>query len=163
MYNEEDLTVASLAQLVGSELHTIDRNTESRTSNPANKIDPRAFLSKNAQSARPKNPNIVKHQGHHFHAGVDESYVQSMYPDPAPQVPMAPTLQEPVGSVQHAPARAQAVQPVMPAVTTATTQELIKILQSIDKSLKSIDKTEKALTKLVTHLTSTNSDKDTSK
>ena len=168
MYSEEELTVASLAQLVGSELNTIDRNTESRTKAPANKLDPRSFLNKN-HVVRQSNSNVVKHDGMHFHAGVDESLVQSMYPDlsvtaraqpvAAPVQPAAivqPIITSPPAAVYPG---GQAVAPAAAAVSP----ELIKVLQSIDKTLKSIDKTEKNLATLVAHLTSTNSDKNTGK
>ena len=164
MYSEEELTVASLAQLVGSELNIIDRNTESRTKAPANKLDPRSFLNKN-YVVRQSNSNVVKHDGMHFHAGVDESLVQSMYPDLSVAAPVQPV--QPAAIVQpiitSPPAAVypggQAVAPAAAAVSP----ELIKVLQSIDKTLKSIDKTEKNLATLVAHLTSTNSDKNTGK
>jgi hypothetical protein len=165
MINEEDLTVASLASLVGSELNVIDKYTESRgRSASANKLDPRAFLSKKPLPQR--NPNVVRHDGMNFHAGVDESLVQSLYPEPVPQAPAntAQTVAAPVAAQPQLQPRPAWTPPVVTSTPTpAATQELVKILQSIDKTLKSIDKTEKTLAKLLTHLTTTNSDKDPSK
>lgn len=163
MYNEEDFTVASLASLVGAELNTIDRNTEKAT-NPANKLDPRSFLTKTPHAVRSKNTNIVKHQGMHFHAGVDESLVQSLYPDPAPAAAagagsLPATSQQPLATRQTAAVFSPALSQEQALFNN---ENLIKILQSLDKTMKSIDKTEKAITKILTQLI-TNSDKDTSK
>jgi hypothetical protein len=177
MINEEDFTVASLAKLVGSELNTIDRYTEGGgVAGPANKLDPKSFITRNVNVQRTvKNPNVVRHQGMMFHAGVDESLVQSLYPDPVPQASTPQAQQAPQQTVKLSSlpntTTLPVTDPIMEPKTSApvyiqqagASQELIKILQSIDKTLKSIDKTEKTLTKLVTQLTTTDSDKNTSK
>ena len=157
--NEEDFTVASLAKLVGSELHVIDTFTESGAKGLANKLDPRAFLNKNLPQ-RPQNKNIIKHDGMTFYAGVDESLVQSMHPDVVPSVPSLAAA--PATAIPHAVPQRTATTQVGSVTSNEQNEALIKILQSIDKSLKSIDKTEKTLTKLVTHLTKNYSDQNTS-
>ena len=158
MFNEEDLTVASLAKLVGSELNAIDLKTHEHGSSPANKLDPKSFISQKlpqraAQQTR--SGHVVKHQGMMFHAGVDESYVQQLYPEPASVA--APPPSAAAAMPGAAPPRAQ------PITYSESNSELIKVLQSIDKTLKAIDKNEKATIKILTLLTNTPSDKDTSK
>lgn len=164
MINEEDLTVASLAKLVGSELNTIDLNTHEHGSSPANKLDPKSFLMQRLPqraTAQSKHANVVKHQGMMFHAGVDESLVQQLYPEP---MPAAGPLANPPPVAPHAAARPATYPSHSPVITNSNdTKELIKILQSIDKTLKAIDKNEKATIKILTQLTNTTSDKDTSK
>ena len=154
MFNDEDITVASLAKIVGSELTMVDRFTEKSGSNsgPSNKIDPRSFLTKNS-SVRQAKSNVVTHDGKLFHAGVDESLVQSMYPDPV-------SVRESLPENQRNEQRQDSVaffKPDLPVLkqensshSIAENEILIKILQSIDKSLKSIDKTEKNIAKLLT-------------
>ena len=169
MINDEDFTVASLASLVGAELNVIDKNTESRGRQAAaNKLDPRAFLSKRPLQQR--NPNIVKHDGMTFHAGVDESLVQTLYPDhpptaiPAVAAAAAPPVIQPVAVAVPPRAPALVAAPAAAAVSSLPIlQELTKILASIDKTLKSIDKNEKATVKILNSLTTINSDKDSCK
>ena len=157
--NEEDFTVASLAKLVGSELHVIDTFTENGAKGTANKLDPRSFLNKNFPQ-RPQNKNVIKHDGMTFYAGVDESLVQSMHPDVVPSVPQPEAV--PPAALPYARPQQTATSQVGSVTSNEQNEALIKILQSIDKSLKSIDKTEKTLTKLVTHLTKNYSDQNTS-
>lgn len=168
MYNEEDIAIATLAQLVGSELNTIDRNTESRTRSPANKLDPKSFLTKNNQQLYKKNANVIKHDGMNFHAGIDESLVQSLYPDVHPtsqsNSPPTPPVGGAASAAVHTPLLSIATSPVPPGPDlSGSLAELIKIISSIDKTMKSIDKNEKNITKLITFLTEKTSDKNTSK
>jgi hypothetical protein len=150
MINDEDMAVASLASLVGGELKTIDKFTESGKSMPANKLDPRLFLNKNnPQNNQHKNKNVVYQEGKAFYAGIDEAYVQSLYPDPAPSAAVPPAAVS--SSSVAAPVTNLPV--VQPAITKhsitlkseeassteeAFKQNLVKILKSIDKSLKTI-------------------------
>ena len=146
MINDEDFAAASLASLVGSELRTIDTYRDGKGP-PANKLDPRAFLSKNNQHNNQKNKNVVYQEGKAFYAGIDESYVQSMYPDPAPpSMPANLPPQENIASVniQQPLTRHSVVvhdKPI-PVIEDSTEivfkQSLVKILKSIDKSLKTI-------------------------
>lgn len=146
MINEEDFAAASLASLVGSELRTIDTYRDGKGS-PANKLDPRAFLSKNNQHNNQKNKNVVYQEGKAFYAGIDESYVQSMYPDPAPSTAPAslPPQENITASISYQPLTKHNIslqdKPI-PAVEDSTEivfkQSLVKILKSIDKSLKTI-------------------------
>jgi hypothetical protein len=143
MINDEDMAVASLATLVGSELRTIDTYRDGKGS-PANKLDPKLFLNKNnSQSNQHKNKNVVYQEGKAFYAGIDESYVQSLYPDPAPVAASS-------GSVAAPATVLPVVQPVVnkhsitlkseesSSTEEAFKQNLVKILKSIDKSLKTI-------------------------
>lgn len=146
MINDEDFAAASLASLVGNELRTIDTYRDGKGA-PANKLDPRSFLSRNNnQNNNQKNKNVVYQEGKAFYAGVDESYVQSLYPDPAP--PSVSVNLDP--SNVPTPATQQVVvdtnltlKNTSKKVTENSTeldfyQNLIKILKSIDKSLKTI-------------------------
>jgi len=142
--NDDDFTIASLAKLVGQELHTIDNNTITGKSGPANKLDPRSFLDQRRYQGV-KNPYVAKHDGMVFHAGVDESVVQNMYPDPqpqgrAPQQPQQPQQSSSIPSLVH-----YEKPPIVSDVMAEYYQNNEKLLKSIDKTLKSIDKTQKAL------------------
>mgnify|MGYP003344136752 CR=1 FL=1 len=83
--SEEDLAIAGLAKLVGSNLNEIDKFTVQSKNGPANKIDPRQFLAGKAPQIQ--NKNVVHHQGQAFYAGVDEEMVRSMHPDAPASIP----------------------------------------------------------------------------
>ena len=148
MISEEDLVVASLAKIVGQELHTIDHNTLQTKSGPANKIDPRTFLTRNTNYRSNLNTqqkdgvSIKMHDGQAFFAGIDEALVQSMYPEPVASAPTQPTHLAQVDNVtvKHQPTITE----------NFNSLALEKTLKSIDKSLKSIDKTQKALLEYLT-------------
>lgn len=149
-YTEEDLAIAGLASLVGSELKTIDTFTVQGKNGPANKIDPRAFLSKNPN--RPQNKQVVRHDGHAFYAGLDESIVQSLHPDPVPAAPQPEYKQtEPPPTANTTkPSLQVAIKPNKPVSLPQTNEyqdTLIKTLKSIDKTLKVIAKTLQPETK----------------
>lgn len=150
--SEEDLAVAGLAKLVGSELHAIDTYTTQSTNGPANKIDPRSFITGRAAATQNRavshgGQKIVKHNGQTFYAGVDESLVASLHPDPPSTVPQL--FAEPAAPA--APVRpvhinrdinrevSVKVQP-SPTINTELSDTLIKTLKSIDKTLKTIAK-----------------------
>ena len=143
MINEEDFAAASLASLVGSELRTIDTYRDGKGA-PANKLDPRTFLSKNNQHNNQKNKNVVYQEGKAFYAGIDESYVQSLYPEPAPSLPppeaVAVESQKatPVLTKHSVTLKDREISPVEDSAEVAFKQNLVKILKSIDKSLKTI-------------------------
>ena len=146
MINEEDFAAASLASLVGSELRTIDTYRDGKGS-PANKLDPRAFLSKNNQHNNQKNKNVVYQEGKAFYAGVDETYVQSLYPDPAPppaSVNLDPPKNAPALITQQVTTESNlkvkdiSKRTLEDSIDSSFNQNLIKILKSIDKSLKTI-------------------------
>ena len=146
MINEEDFAAASLASLVGSELRTIDTYRDGKGV-PANKLDPRAFLSKNNQHNNQKNKNVVYQEGKAFYAGVDETYVQSLYPDPVPpsasvnlDLPKnAPALiTQQVTTESNIKVKDISKRTLEDSIDSSFNQNLIKILKSIDKSLKTI-------------------------
>lgn len=153
MISEEDFAVASLAKLVGSELNVIDRDTVGGPKVPATRIHPRQFIGNNSQSSHPQksSPHVVHHQGVAFHAGVDESYVQSLVPDPVPSVPY-PDLVNVNPIVPQVAAKPTASKNVeLPtAVQVQSNVNVEKTLKSIDKTLKSIDKTQKLLLEFLT-------------
>jgi len=163
MISEEDLVVASLAKIVGQELHTIDHNTLQTKSGPANKIDPRTFLTRNTNYRSNLNTqqkdgvSIKMHDGQAFFAGIDEALVQSMYPEPVASAPTQPTHLAQVDNVT-APTQPTHLAQVdnvtvkhQPTITeNFNSLALEKTLKSIDKSLKSIDKTQKALLEYLT-------------
>lgn len=150
MFNEEDLTVASLARLVGSELNVIDKYTEKQNNGPANKLDPRTFLNKNNNNIR-QNSNVIKHDGMAFYAGVDESMVQSMYPEPAATIEERPVITQ----SQSPPAAVISTITENFQTALAKNESLNlageKTLKSIDKTLKSIDKTQKLILELISN------------
>lgn len=138
--NEEVLAVASLAKIVGSELHTIDKNTM-EGSRSANKTDPRSFLLKNSSVAQQlqKKKNVAYHDGKAFYTGVDESYVQSMHPDPVPQsVPQTANTQS--NSRPAAVEQRNILASSKENNNNINNDVVLKVLKSIDKSLKIIAK-----------------------
>ena len=156
--SEEDLAVASLAKLVGSELHAIDTFTTQTTNGPANKIDPRNFITGRAAAANSRavmnrgGQQVVRHNGQTFYAGVDESLVMSLHPDPQPAAPVpAPAPAPALGrAVTNQPPSERRVPIQMQPAATINTEfndTLIKTLKSIDKTLKSIVKTLQPATK----------------
>lgn len=136
MFNEEDVTIASLAKIVGNELHTIDKNSEPGRGQPANKLDPRSFLASAKQAVAAKNKHVVYKDGKPYYAGIDESYVQSLYPDP------------PAAKLQTNPVPAMSlkenvkIEPVVPSkyVATEVVEDVVRTLKSIEKTLKLINK-----------------------
>ena len=163
--NEDDITAATLAKLVGTELNVIDRMTESTsTAGPANKINIHSFLpQRHQQNRRPTtSKNVVQHQGMMFHAGVDEEYVQRMHPDPVYSAPPPQQIVD-TPTTPASSSAATVTQKLVQYSPTQTNDELTKILASIDKTLKSIEKTEKNIAKILAALTTNCSDKDTNK
>ena len=163
--NEDDITAATLAKLVGTELNVIDRMTESTsTAGPANKINIHSFLPQRHQQNRrsTSNKNVVQHQGMMFHAGVDEDYVQRMHPEPVYSAPPSQQLTSASSSQQTQQAIA-ATQKSVQVLSSQSNEDLTKILASIDKTLKSIEKTEKNIAKILTTLTTNCSDQNTNK
>jgi hypothetical protein len=144
--NNEDLTIASLAKLVGGELSVVDKLTQSSgQQGTANKIDPRSFLIKNnpALKKRAESKGVVYHDGKAFYNGPDESYVQSMYPEISapPSSPSSPVAAQPPAPVESV--RAAAPSQVISSqlnVNNEIAENAIKLLKSIDKSLKTIAK-----------------------
>ena len=151
MINEDDFTVASLAGLVGSELRTIEKFTDGKTS--VNKLDPRSFLNKQQRTTdSKKNKNIAYQDGKAYYAGIDEEYVRSLHPDPQLNtIPLSPPNTTTVTS-SMLPVVDQKEKLLFSKQDTLSNkakedilsnqigqdQAVIKILKSIDKSLKQI-------------------------
>lgn len=141
MFNEEDITIASLAKIVGNELHTIDKNSEPGRGLPANKLDPKSFLA-SAKTIANKNKHVVYKDGKQYYAGIDETYVQSLYPDPPaakPQtIPQPSSLKEEVKNTHVTINRDMSIS--SSKISTDVIEDIVKTLKSIDKTLKSINK-----------------------
>ena len=156
---EEAFEVAKLAAMVGGQMKLVDRMTTERMSAPANKINIHDFINK------VKNPNAsfpvyTPPTPAGFAPPVDESYVQSMFPDVVPTYKspteqnaiQPPTLPEtnlvneikpPVGSVnlphivkpkQETP-KMQFREDIKPFLTRSDVDSIRNSLKGIDKSL----------------------------
>lgn len=146
--SEEDFAVASLAKLVGNELHAIDKFTTQSTNGPANKLDPRNFITGRPVAAQNRavshgGQNIVRHNGQAFYAGVDEALVASLHPEPpsslVPREAAAPAPALGPATVRQNKNIEVKLQHSS-AINTEFNDTLIKTLKSIDKTLKVIAK-----------------------
>lgn len=138
---QTDMELAMFAAMVGGQLRQVDKSMieKSKTHGNAAKIDPYMFLPGRTPAA---NSNNLRDLSQHTWYAPSEEEVMSAVPEPAGLSSSTSLPGMPVSSV----AAPKAAAPRVAAAPSAPpSDDLIKVLKSIDKTLKTISKTIKTV------------------